>query len=76
MIWLLFSPIGRIVAGITLALVIAGGLVWKIRHDARVELEAQATSIELKREQNAIRNADQLRLDGERLRDSDRNVRD
>lgn len=76
MIWLLFSPIGRMVAGVALALTIAGGIYLKIRHDARVEIEAQATKEELRREQNAIRNADQLRLDNERLRDSDRNARD
>jgi len=76
MIAFLFSPIGRAVAGIALAITIAGGIYLKIRHDVRVELEAQSTQEELRREQNAIRNADKLRFDGDRLRDADRNSRD
>ena len=76
MMWFLFSPIGRAIAGIALAVAIAGGIYLKIRHDVRAEIEAQATQEELIRTQNAIRNVDKLRLDDERLRATDRNARD
>ena len=72
----LFSPIGRIVAGIVLGLVLVGGIYLKVRHDAVAEIRLISVEQELKRTDNAIRSGDTLKLDGDRLRDTDRNARD
>lgn len=73
---LLFTPMGRylLIGGLVFAVII--GAYVKIKSDAVAELEAAAMADALKRTSDAIRAGDSVRVDGERLRDPDRNQRD
>ena len=52
---LLFTPVGRYLAIAVAAMVVLGGVYFKIRADAIAEVEAAATADVLRRTQNAVR---------------------
>ena len=73
---LLFTPLGRYLAGAALIVVILGGVYFKIRADAVAEVQAAATADVLRRTQDAIRAGDSVDTDPDRVRESDGHRRD
>lgn len=75
MIPLLLSPIGRYLALGAIAVMVAGGLYWKIRSDAIDYERSRRSQIELERIRDAIRAGDSVDTDPSRLREPDRFIR-
>lgn len=73
---LLFTPLGRYIAMAVAAVVILGGVYFKIRSDAMAEVEAAAVSDALRRTQNAIRAGDSVDTSPDGLLKSDGFKRD
>lgn len=71
MIPFLFTPIGRWLAGIGVALLILGGLYVKIRVDAERRIEAQGARDTLTRTQDAVRAGDNVDVSPDGLRSDD-----
>ena len=67
----LFSPIGRWIAGVGVALLILGGLYVKIRLDAERQIEARGTRDTLTRTQDAVRAGDNVDVSPDSLRSDD-----
>ena len=68
---LLFTPVGRYLAMAFAAIVILGGVYFKIRADAIAEVEAAATADVLRRTQNAVRAGDAVDVTPDGLLKSD-----
>ena len=75
MIPFLFTPIGRYIALGAMAVVVAGGLYWKIRSDAVADAEARRAQIELERLRDAITAGDSVDVSPDGLRKPDRFIR-
>ena len=73
---LLFTPIGRYLAMAVAAVVILGGVYFKIRADAIAEVEAAANADALRRIGNAINAGDAVDTSPNRVRESDGHRRD
>lgn len=76
MIPFLFTPIGRYVAMAVVAVVVLGGVYYKIRADAVAEIQAAAQADVLRRTQNAIHAGDSVADDPAKLRERDKHQRD
>lgn len=76
MIPFLFTPIGRYVAIAIVAVMLLGGIYYKIRADAVAEIEAAARADVLRRTQNAIHAGDSVADDPAKLRERDKYQRD
>jgi len=72
---ILFTPIGRYIAGAVIILVILSSIYWKIRSDAVAGIEAAAQSDVLRRTENALKASDALDLTPDRLRQHDKHER-
>lgn len=72
----IFSPIGRWIAGIGVALLILGGIYAKITIDAKKRIEAQGTKESLTRTQDAVRAGDSIDVTPDGLRSDDSYRRD
>ena len=73
---LLFTPVGRYLAIAVAAMVVLGGVYFKIRADAIAEVEAVATADVLRRTQNAVRAGDAIDVTPDGLLKSDGHRRD
>jgi high-affinity K+ transport system ATPase subunit B len=73
---LLFTPLGRYLAGAVAIVVVLGGVYFKIRADAIAEVEAAATADALRRTQDAIRAGDSVDVSPGGLRKPDGHNRD
>ena len=68
---LLFTPVGRYLAIGVAAMVVLGGVYFKIRADAIAEVEAVATADVLRRTQNAVTAGDAVDVTPDGLLKSD-----
>ena len=73
---LLFTPVGRYLAIAVAAMVVLGGVYFKIRADAIAEVEAVATADVLRRTQNAVTAGDAVDVSPDGLLKSDGHRRD
>ena len=73
---LLFTPVGRYLAIGVAAMVVLGGVYFKIRADAIAEVEAVATADVLRRTQNAVTAGDAVDVTPDGLLKSDGHRRD
>ena len=73
---LLFTPVGRYLAIAVAAMVVLGGVYFKIRADAIAEVEAVATADVLRRTQNAVTAGDAVDVTPDGLLKSDGHRRD
>ena len=73
---LLLTPIGRYLTMAVVAVVVLGGVYFKIRADAIAEVEAKATADALRRVENAVRSGDAVDVTPDGLLKSDGHKRD
>ena len=73
---LLFTPLGRYFVMAFAAIVILGGVYFKIRADAIAEVEAAAMSDAMRRMQNAVNAGDAVDVSAAGVRKPDSNRRD
>jgi len=76
MSFLLFSPIGKIVTAVLLAVILAGGLYMRVKSDAEANLRSRLQAEELKRLGDAVRAGDAVDVSGDRLLADDGHRRD
>lgn len=72
---LLFTPVGRYVSGAIIVLLILSGIYLKVRSDAVAGMEAAANADALRRTENALKAASDLKFTPDRLRQHDSNER-